>query len=129
MKSVVYATLVKDTDDLEQRINNAYAAVRHNPAIFERLRQSMEVSWQKVQAAGEEKAGDVDDDGIPVIAVITTCACSRRSYVTNHNVLSGLREESGLSGSGQLRAGFAFLRSQPAIQPSPVKPDGEFFYR
>ncbi|KAJ8893659.1 hypothetical protein PR048_006259 [Dryococelus australis] len=35
-----------------------------------------EVSWQKMQAAGEEaaiaiQAGEVDDDGIPAIAVVT----------------------------------------------------------
>ncbi|KAJ8876906.1 hypothetical protein PR048_021355, partial [Dryococelus australis] len=54
-----------------------------------------EVSWQKMQA--EEKAalaiqaGEVGDGGIPVIAVVTDGAWSRRSYRTNYNVLSGAR--------------------------------------
>ncbi|KAJ8868218.1 hypothetical protein PR048_032027 [Dryococelus australis] len=55
-----------------------------------------EVSWEKMQAAGEEEAdvaiqaGEVDDDGITVIAVVTDGAWSRRSHGTNYNVLSGV---------------------------------------
>ncbi|KAJ8883072.1 hypothetical protein PR048_014911 [Dryococelus australis] len=55
-----------------------------------------EVSWLKIQAAGEEEAalaiqaGEVYDDGIPVIAVLINGACSRKSYITNYIVLSGV---------------------------------------
>ncbi|KAJ8868217.1 hypothetical protein PR048_032026 [Dryococelus australis] len=49
-----------------------------------------------VTDAGEEEAdvaiqaGEVDDDGIIVIAVVTDGAWSRRSHGTNYNVLSGV---------------------------------------
>ncbi|KAJ8875570.1 hypothetical protein PR048_023466 [Dryococelus australis] len=49
-----------------------------------------------MQTAGEEEAalatqaGDLDDDGIPVIAVVTDGAWRRRSYGTNYNALSGV---------------------------------------
>ncbi|KAJ8884477.1 hypothetical protein PR048_016334 [Dryococelus australis] len=55
-----------------------------------------EVSWQKMKVAEEEEAalaiqaGDVDNNGIPVTAVVTNGACSRRSYATNYNILSGV---------------------------------------
>lgn len=55
-----------------------------------------EVAWERMKAAGEEEvalaleAGDVDEDEIPYITVVTDGAWSKRSYGTNFNALSGV---------------------------------------
>lgn len=70
-------------ETFQSRQNKLYSAIH-------------DVAWQKMEAAGKEeaelaiKAGDVGDDGIPTIAVVTDGAWCKRSFGSNYNALSGV---------------------------------------
>lgn len=55
-----------------------------------------ETMWQSIEMAGKEEAkmaierGDVNENGVPLIAVVADGAWSKRSYKTNYNALSGV---------------------------------------
>lgn len=55
-----------------------------------------ETVWKALEAAGQEEVrlarelGEVDEDGIPLIAVVVDGAWSKRSYSVNYNASSGV---------------------------------------
>jgi hypothetical protein len=69
-----------------------------NLIVAEKVKESL---WEKMQeAAIEEKqkaieCGDLDENGTPIIAVITDGAWSKRSHRTNYNAASGVASSIG----------------------------------
>lgn len=64
---------------------------------FTEVSQTIEdVAWQTIKESGKEEfrlatdAGDVNENGVPIISVIVDGAWSKRSYKTNYNALSGV---------------------------------------